>query len=429
MAPPLVLHIVIAFVGQLRARRSALHATYIYFGFLSASSLPSAFSDWGQQWVESRLWAGLFLTAWLPTLVLEVALLLRHLRTSGDTDEQWRTRLVLAALVLGGAFASTDLWADMGLAVPSLAPLGTLLSTLLLAAVAVRFRLLDRNLETATTAYAVAMAISAVLLYLTLFQGLSGSLPGLTFGVTVVTVLLASVVREATSSLSTYRERTERLAVLGRFSAQMAHDLKNPLAALVGAVQVLEADTTCVREFCPLIREQAERIRAIVDQYDRLGRVEPVRTVVQVNDLAKRIVELNRHAATPCDGEVFWSLQLDEHLPPSEFDPDLLSGALENLVRNALEAMPRGGRLLLKTEAVPGRGDKPTLVLTVEDTGEGMDARQAERAFDDFYTTKSTGSGFGLAFVRRVALAHGGDASLQSKRGLGTRIQLHLPMT
>jgi signal transduction histidine kinase len=104
-------------------------------------------------------------------------------------------------------------------------------------------------------------------------------------------------------------------------------------------------------------------------------------------------------------------------------DRDLLAGALENLVQNAFEAMPDGGTVTVRTSV-----DPDTVVLSVEDNGQGMDARTRERAFDPFFTTKPTGSGLGLAFVRRVAEAHGGDVTLASKEGAGTTLQLRLPL-
>ena len=113
-------------------------------------------------------------------------------------------------------------------------------------------------------------------------------------------------------------------------------------------------------------------------------------------------------------------------MPECDADADLVGGALENLVRNAVEAMPDGGTLRIVTRAERA-GEQTDLVLSVEDTGVGMDARRAERAFDDFFTTKPTGTGLGLAFVRRVALAHGGTASLTSDVGKGTRVELRLP--
>jgi two-component system sensor histidine kinase HydH len=104
-----------------------------------------------------------------------------------------------------------------------------------------------------------------------------------------------------------------------------------------------------------------------------------------------------------------------------------VASALENIVRNACEAMPGGGALRVRTRVDAPAAGQTTVVVQVEDTGEGMDARRAEQAFEDFFTTKATGSGLGLAFVRRVALAHGGNVSLASRPGEGTVVELRLP--
>jgi two-component system sensor histidine kinase HydH len=85
--------------------------------------------------------------------------------------------------------------------------------------------------------------------------------------------------------------------------------------------------------------------------------------------------------------------------------------------------MPEGGLVTVRTTASDG-----ALLLSVEDEGAGMDARTRERAFDDFFTTKATGSGLGLPFVRRVAEAHGGSASLAARSGRGTVVTLRLPL-
>ena len=100
--------------------------------------------------------------------------------------------------------------------------------------------------------------------------------------------------------------------------------------------------------------------------------------------------------------------------------------ALENMLRNAVEAMPAGGALTVRTRRDAASG-APVMRLLVEDAGVGMDARQREHAFDETYTTKPEGSGLGLAFVKRVAEAQGGRVRLLSVLGRGTGIELTLP--
>ena len=97
-------------------------------------------------------------------------------------------------------------------------------------------------------------------------------------------------------------------------------------------------------------------------------------------------------------------------------------------MKNGIEAMPKGGTLTVST-ALTDDHDEPRLVISVQDTGTGFDARAREQAFELFFTTKATGSGLGLAFVRQVARAHGGDAALTSREGAGTTVSLLLPLS
>jgi signal transduction histidine kinase len=108
-------------------------------------------------------------------------------------------------------------------------------------------------------------------------------------------------------------------------------------------------------------------------------------------------------------------------------DADLLASALENLVKNAVEAMPGGGTLTVST-GLRENDDGRLAVVSVRDTGTGMDARAREQAFELFFTTKASGSGLGLAFVQQVARSHGGQVLLTSVEGSGTLFEVLLPM-
>jgi len=210
----------------------------------------------------------------------------------------------------------------------------------------------------------------------------------------------------------------------------MAHDVKNPLTALKGALQFLTEEHDRQRpmeqqqEFLELMAEQVERIEGVMDKYQRLSRVEPELAEVEINEVVASVLALSAFR----DQGIEVRTELDRDLPRCRADSDLLYGALENLVRNAFEAMESGGELEIRTAPTRQDGATAGVSITVRDTGEGMDARVAERVFDDFYTTKATGSGLGLAFVRRVADTHGGEVSLSSDQGKGTTVELRLPV-
>jgi signal transduction histidine kinase len=146
-----------------------------------------------------------------------------------------------------------------------------------------------------------------------------------------------------------------------------------------------------------------------------------------VNELVQSLVTLQKFASAD---EIAVKAELASDLPACSMDRDLVTGALENLLQNAFEATPRTaapGMVTVRTALVTA-GRTTGVLLSVEDAGLGMSARTRERALDDFFTTKATGSGFGLAFVRRVAEAHGGDVSLVSREGAGTTVRMFLPL-
>ena len=230
------------------------------------------------------------------------------------------------------------------------------------------------------------------------------------------------------ASLAIRRARIERLATLGRFSTQLAHDLKNPLAALKGVAQYLVEQIRRGKpisgeaELVSLMREQIDRLAAVVERYQRISRIEPDFALLQVNELVRDVLALQPFASAAKAVSV--RAELDERLPPCLADRQLLLAAVENVVRNAFEAMPNGGTLTVRTR--PEGSDR--LLVSVEDTGEGMNPRVQERAFDDFFTTKAQGTGLGLTFARRVAEAHGGDVLLTSREGFGTVVSLEIPL-
>jgi signal transduction histidine kinase len=415
LSPAAVFEVVLAFVGAARRHRTARVLAWTFFGGLAAASLAGLLSDGMLRWIDEPGWSAILLVGWVPTLAYEVLLLSRYLARALDQREKARARTVLVALAVGGAFSMSDVARGLGLPMPYLGALGTLIAAALLTTLAVRLELFDRNVSTRTTVYVLGMIVAFVVAYLVLFRVFAGSLAAQVFATVIVTLLVVAVARELTYAMAQSRERTQRLTVLGRFSAQMAHDIKGPLTALLGAVDVLEGadDEATRREFGRLAADQARRIAGIVDRYDRMGRVEPRKTTVRVNEVAQRVARAHGVA----------DVRFAEGDPECDADRELIESALENVVRNAVEATGTADAVRVETERdTPGRA----ILLRVVDRGPGLDARQLERVFEDFFTTKPEGSGLGLPFVRRVLLAHGGDVSMKSS-GKGTTVELWLP--
>jgi signal transduction histidine kinase len=426
MSAPPGLHFILTFVGERRRLAWAMYSAYAVFGVLAGVALVGLGLAPVAAWVGTHLFA--FLSLGLAALVLLAGfgLLVLHLRREARLEERARAGLLLTGLTLLLGLLGTDVCAELGLGVPRLGNLGTLLGLPVMAAVALRLKLFGREMPNSSALYALLLSLGGVLAYLAVFRLFAAEYGALVVGTSAITFALLAVTLRGVIARATQRERLEHLATLGRFSAQMAHDLKNPIAALKGAAQYLKEEHARGQswndkgEFLDLLLEQVERLDRVVGTYQRLGRVEPLLQPLDVNQLASSVLALQAFTGRP---EVTLRRELAEGLPRCPGDWDLLANALENLVRNAFEAMPGGGTLTVRTAS-----EGASVAVSVEDTGKGMDARTRERAFDDFFTTKATGSGLGLAFVRRVVEAHGGQVALTSQEGRGTVILLRLPV-
>ncbi|ATB36078.1 two-component sensor histidine kinase [Cystobacter fuscus] len=424
---PTALHFILAFVGERRRLAVVMYATYAVFGMLALLSLGGLGSPRVADEVDSRGFSLMVLVLSAPLLFGSFGLLTWHLRREPRSTERARTGLLLTGLALLVTLLGTDVVALLGEDVPRLGGLGTLLGLPAIAVVALRLRLFGQELSNVHAMYALLLSLVGVLSYLTVFRAFAARHGALVVGTAAITLALLAITRRGVIAFTAQRERLEQMATLGRFSAQMAHDLKNPIAALKGAAQYLQVEHARGRswddkgEFLELLLEQVERLDRVVSTYQRLGRVEPLLAPLDVNHLVTSVLSLQGFAGNP---GVELRRELAEGPPRCAGDWDLLATALENLLRNALEAMPRGGVITVRT-----RTEDSGVVLSVEDTGEGMNARTRERAFDDFYTTKTTGSGLGLAFVRRVVEAHGGRVALTSHEGRGTTVTLRLPVS
>jgi two-component system, NtrC family, sensor kinase len=222
--------------------------------------------------------------------------------------------------------------------------------------------------------------------------------------------------------------RSRRLAALGSMAAGIAHELNNPLTAISGAASMLREQlgpNAPQDAFLSILLEQSERVarlgsdlRQFADQERDLAGTRfplsaPVLAAIETNkaEMNGRRIEL--------------ATEFREALPDAQGDPRMIEQAVAHLVRNAIQAMPDGGKLTIRLGDVAGEA----LKLSVTDTGKGIPERIRERIFDPFFTTKErhNGAGLGLSIAHRVVLAHHGKLTVESVEGQGSTFTVLLP--
>ena len=220
--------------------------------------------------------------------------------------------------------------------------------------------------------------------------------------------------------------RYQKLESIGGLASGVAHDMNNVLAAIMGLATVLqnrvEGDPAATRDL-DLLLKAALRGRNLVKglmDFSRDGLKDPA--PVDLNQVLRQEAELLTRAAA---GRVEVGLDLEEPLPEVLGEVSALANVVMNLCVNALDAMPEGGRLTLRSRKLDGGG----VEVGVEDTGQGMTPEVLAKALDPYFTTKPVGkgTGLGLSIVYGVMKAHGGGCQIQSRPGLGTRVLLAFP--
>ena len=392
LSVPLALHVCLTFLGIWRRYRAQMLAFYLLVE-------PLLFLS--RHFLGTGLYA--FLSFLLPTTVIVVVLLLRHLRRTVDEQERARTMLFMWGFAVAALLAPTEYlegdWSQYRVGVFS--PL--ILSGLVVLG-SVRFRLLGAEIPISSVAFALLASLLASLGALGVLLAAGAGLGPAIFGAMLAIVCAMWAARWVLARNAAALKNQEELAVLGAFSRQMAHDLQNPLAALKGGLQYLEGERAKGKpladydRFVDLMLEQAERLGRIISDYRRVGRIEPVFAPVDINGLVEQAVALMRRVDSHPDIEV----RIFDNVGELDIDEDMMRSVLENVVENARQAKAK--HIVLSSE----KKSADWVEVRIEDDGAGMDARQIERAFDDFFTTKSGGSGLGLSFVSRVLRAHGG---------------------
>jgi signal transduction histidine kinase len=225
----------------------------------------------------------------------------------------------------------------------------------------------------------------------------------------------------------------EKLSALGLLAAEVAHEIRNPLTVMKMLYHSLDLKfprSDPRAKDAQILGEKIEHLNKIVEQILAFARTtEPKFAPVSLNELVEELGLLVRHKLR--NQNIQFLHKLGSNLPLVSADATQLEQAFLNLILNAAEAMPKGGKLTVSSHAIAANDSaKPTHVaVEFKDTGEGMTEEQRRRAFTSVLsTTKAKGTGLGLAIVGRVIETHRGEIEINSRLGHGTTISVRLPV-
>jgi nitrogen fixation/metabolism regulation signal transduction histidine kinase len=242
---------------------------------------------------------------------------------------------------------------------------------------------------------------------------------------------LARAFNRMTYELVHQRERlvqAERVAAWRELARRLAHELKNPLFPLQITVENMQrARNSYPEQFDEVFREgtstllaELSNLKQIIGRFSDFAKMPaPEMQAMNLNELVTGTMRL--FEAQLSTGNIRASLQLDPGLGPVQADAEQMTRVLRNLILNAVDAMPEGGSLTVRTAAA-GSGAR----LEVSDTGQGLTPEECERLFTPYYTTKTHGTGLGLAIVQSVVSDHRGRIAVESEKGKGTTFRIDL---
>ncbi|HTP05588.1 MAG TPA: ATP-binding protein [Nitrospirota bacterium] len=219
--------------------------------------------------------------------------------------------------------------------------------------------------------------------------------------------------------------RADRLSALGELSAGMAHEIRNPLGSIKGAVEILKDDyqpDEAKYEFIQILQKETDRLNHIVQEF--LGFARPKQPEFQYSDLneaVESVLTLTAQEAKKAGVKV--EKKLDPSIGRRSLDAGLLKQAFLNLILNAIQAMPSGGVLTVESGL---RED--AVVVKITDTGIGISDENRKKLFSPFFTTKKYGTGLGLAITYRIVQNHRGTVDVKSEQGKGTEFTVKIPI-
>jgi len=231
--------------------------------------------------------------------------------------------------------------------------------------------------------------------------------------------------------------RADRLSMVGTMAAGLAHEIKNPLGGIKGAAQLLQMELGEgheLQEYAELMIRETERVNGIIEELLDLSRPrESQPGEVNLGQILDEIIMLQKQAVA--GRQIDFRMQLDPSIPPLNGDRDLMIRLFLNLIKNASEATPDQGEIVIESRidseyhmSVPGARPTQMVQVIISDSGPGIPKKQLEQIFTPFFTTKEGGSGLGLPICQKIVTDHGGFMHIENRPAGGTTVKVSIPL-
>ncbi|MGA1790688.1 MAG: response regulator [bacterium] len=217
--------------------------------------------------------------------------------------------------------------------------------------------------------------------------------------------------------------RSERLATLGTFVSFVSHELRNPLSVIQNSIYYLKShiqvDNPKIEKYFGIMDEEVAIAQKIIDDFLNFTKGRALElSLVDINSLIQKVLDLIN-----IPDNIKTTFNLEKDLPHIKVDRDYIQQVFVNIINNAIQSMPNGGKLTLSS-----RKDAELIIIDISDTGTGLSENDLERLFEPFFSKKKEGTGLGLVICKFLVDRHKGKIKVKSEPGKGTVFSIHLPM-